>query len=300
MPNPVMLRQQKYLFLLLVPGMLYFFIFKYGPMYGVILAFKEFNPAEGILGSPWAGFKYFRRFLEMPSVWQVVYNTLRISVLKIVIGFPAPIIFALLLNEIRHTRYKRFVQTVSYLPHFLSWVVIAGLIFQLLSASYGLYGYLCNIFNWEPQVLLSDPNSFLVTVVAANVWKEMGYGSVIYIATIAGIAPDLYEAAVMDGAGRLKQVLYITLPSILPTVSIMFILRLGGILDAGFDEIFNLYNPMVYGVADIIDTYVYRIGLADFQYSFATAVGVSKSLVAFVLVVGANWIVGKFSDRSIW
>jgi putative aldouronate transport system permease protein len=296
----IKLRRQKYLFLLMLPGIVYFVIFKYIPIYGVVLAFKEFNPMDGILGSPWAGLKYFERIFVSDSVLQVLYNTLRISFLKIALGFPAPILFALLLNEIMNNKLKRIIQTISYLPHFLSWVVISGLVFQLLSPSYGLYGYIYDLMGWKTEVLLSKPGSFLAIIVTSDIWKEFGYGSIIYLAAIAGISSEMYEAAKIDGAGRFKQIFYITLPSLLPVISIMFVLRLGNVLDAGFDQIFNLYNPVVYGVADIIDTYVYRIGLADFQYSFGTAVGLCQGVVALVLVVSANWIVRKMTDHSIW
>lgn len=295
-----LLSRQKYLFLLLLPGLVYFIVFKYIPMYGIVLAFKEFNPLDGILGSPWAGLRYFQRIFQSDAVLHVVFNTLRISLLNLLFGFPAPIVFALLLNEVMRTKVKRIFQTISYLPHFLSWVVISGLIFQLLSPSYGLYGYISKLFGWKTEVLLAQPGTFLPILVISNIWKEFGYGSVIYLAAIAGISGELYEAAKMDGAGRFKQMRHITLPSLLPVISILFILQLGHVLDAGFDQIMNLYNPLVYGVADIIDTYVYRIGLADFQYSFGTAVGLCKGAVAMILVLSANWIVRKLTDHSIW
>ncbi|WP_063847483.1 ABC transporter permease [Bacillus sp. FJAT-28004] len=294
------LARQKYLFLLLLPGLIYFIVFKYIPMYGVVLAFKEFNPMDGILGSPWAGMKYFDRIFQSDSIMHVLFNTLRLSLLNLLFAFPAPIVFALMLNEVVREKAKRIFQTIAYLPHFLSWVVISGLIFQLLSPSYGLYGLIANLFNWKTEVLLTQPGPFLTILVTSNIWKEFGYGSVIYLAAIASISGELYEAAKIDGAGRLKQMLHITLPSLLPVISILFILQLGHVLDAGFDQVMNLYNPVVYGVADIIDTYVYRIGLADFQYSFGTAVGLCKGVIAMILVVLSNWFVRKFTNHSIW
>ena len=294
------MKEQKYLFLLMAPGIIYFLIFKYGPLYGLMLAFKDFDASAGIIGSPWAGLKYFKRFIEMESVWKVVINTLRISLLKIIFGFPAPIIFALLLNEIRLEKFKKGVQTISYLPHFLSWIVISGLVINILSPSTGLYGYICNILGINAGVPLGDTSTFLWVVIISNIWKEIGYGSIIYLAAISGIGMEMYEAAKIDGANRFKQCLYITFPSLLPTVSIMFILGLGNVLDAGFDQVFNLYTPLVYPVADILDTYIYRVGLGDFQYSFATAVGLTKNIVAFTLVMSCNWVVRKFSDYSIW
>lgn len=294
------LKKQKYLFILMLPGMAYFFLFKYGPMYGLLLAFKNYDPSEGIMGSPWAGLKYFKMMVTMNNFWTVVLNTIKISVLKIITGFPAPIILALLLNEVVSTKFKRVVQTISYLPHFLSWVVVAGIIFQLMSPSYGLYGLISHAFGWKTQVLLGNPHAFMAMLLTSNVWKGIGYGSIIYLAAIAGIGPEMYEAAIIDGAGRFKQCIYITLPALAPTISILFVLSLGSILDGGFDQIFNLYNSLVLPSVDIIDTFVYRVGLQNFQFSFSTAVGVSKSVIAFALVMFSNWLVGKFSDYTIW
>lgn len=295
-----LLKKQKFLFLLLLPGMLYFLIFKYIPMYGILLAFKDYNPQVGVLDSPWIGLKHFHQMFQMNYFWTVTANTLKISILKIVIGFPAPIIFALLLNELVSNKFRRIVQTISYLPHFLSWIIVAGLIFQLVSPSYGIYGFLCEAFGWQPRILMGDGKSFLQILLISNVWKEIGYGSIIYLAAIAGINPDMYESAKIDGAGRFKQCWYITIPCILPTIAMLFVLGLGGILDGGFDQIFNLYNSMVMPTADIIDTFVYRIGLVEMQYSFSTAVGIAKSLIALILVLGANWIVGKISNYTIF
>lgn len=294
------LMKQKFLFLLLLPGLIYFLLFKYGPMYGILLAFKNYNPQEGIFGSPWVGFKYFRQMFEMKYFWTVTGNTLKISILKILVGFPTPIIFALLLNELVSNKFRRIVQTISNLPHFLSWIIVAGLIFQLVSPSYGVYGFVCDVFGWKPQVLLGDSKSFLQILLVSNVWKEIGYSSIIYLAAIAGINTEMYESAVIDGAGRFKQCLYITIPSILPTICMLFVLGLGGILDGGFDQIFNLYNAMVMPTADIIDTFVYRIGLVEMQYSFSTAVGIAKSVIALILVLVANWIVGKLSNYTVF
>lgn len=294
------IRKNRYLILLMLPGMIYFLIFKYGPLYGILLAFKDFDPSLGIMGSHWAGMIYFKRLFETSEIWRIIYNTVKISLLKIVFGFPAPIVFALLLNEITKDKFKRVVQTISYLPHFLSWVVVSGLIFQLLSPSYGLYGYICNLLGKQTTVLLSDNKTFITTLILSDIWKEVGYASVIYLAAMVGISTEQYEAARIDGASKIQQMLYVTLPGIAPTIAILFILRLGSVLDAGFDQIFNLYNPMVMEVADVIDTYVYRIGLTNFEYSFATAVGLTKSVVAFILVMSSNWIVSKYTDTSIW
>lgn len=294
------LRKQKYLFVLMLPGLIYFLIFKYGPMYGLILAFKEYDPQLGILHSPWAGLKYFNQMINIHYFWQVVLNTLKISVLKILTGFPAPIILALLLNEVTSNKFKRVVQTVSYLPHFLSWVVVAGIIFQLASPSYGLYGFICKAFGFDAQVILGNSKSFMAVLLVSNIWKEIGYSSILYLAAISSISSELYEAAIIDGAGRFKQCIYITLPNLAPTIAMLFVLGLGGILDGGFDQVFNLYNSVVMPSVDIIDTFVYRMGLESLQYSFSTAVGICKSLIGFSLVMSCNWIVKKFSDYTIF
>lgn len=301
LPMPIAkIAKQRYLFLLLLPGLVYFLVFKYYPMYGLVIAFKDYDPNLGIMNSPWAGLKYFERLFETPYIITLIKNTLKISLLKLVFGFPAPIIFALLLNEITRVYFKRVVQTISYLPHFLSWVVVSGVAFQIFSPSYGLYGYIYNLFGWQTGVPLADADAFIPILIGTDIWKEIGFASIIYLAALASVGSEMYEAAKIDGAGRFKQCLYITLPSLIPIISMMFILRLGDILDGGFDQIFNLYSPAVYGVADIIDTFVYRIGLENFEYSFSTAVGLCKAAIGAVLVVSANWVVGKFTGRSIW
>ena len=291
---------QRFLYFLLIPGIIYFIIFKYKPMYGIIIAFQDYMPGAGFLDGPWVGLKHFERLVSSSSISMVVVNTLRISLLKLIFGFPAPIILALLLNEISSQRFKRVIQTVSYLPHFLSWVVISGLVFQILSPSYGIYGLICELLNMPKGIPLGENGSFLTVLILSDVWKEVGYGTVIYLAAIAGIGMEMYEAARIDGASRLQQALYITFPSLAPTIIILFILRLGHVLDAGFDQVFNLYNLMVYEVADIIDTFVYRIGLGNFEYSFSTAVGLTKSVIAFILVMASKQISDRFSDRTAW
>jgi putative aldouronate transport system permease protein len=292
--------RQRYLYLLMLPGLAYFLLFKYGPMYGVTIAFKQYDIFKGVMDSPWVGLRYFKRMATTPYFRQVLRNTLRISLLKIATGFPTPILLALLLNELAFPRFKKIVQTISYLPHFLSWVIISGLIFQIVSPSYGMYGLLCKFFGWKPTVPLGSRSGFLAILLVSNIWKEIGYGSIIYLAAIAGINMEMYEAARIDGANRWKQCLHVTLPCIFPTISMMFILGLGGILDAGFDQVFNLYNSLTMPSADIIDTYVYRIGLVELQYSFSTAVNVSKSLFAIALVLSSNWFIGKANDYTVF
>ena len=297
------LDRAKYLFLLMAPGLVFFVIFRYVPIYGVTMAFKEFVAADGILGSPWVGLKYFNRLFTYPGVGRVFMNTVEISLLRLLFGFPAPIILALMLNELRVGAFKRTVQTISYLPHFLSWVVIAGLVRQVLSPSTGLFGYLYSLIpgvEGVPPVLLSDQQWFITIVIVSDVWQSIGWGTIIYLAAIAGINPELYEVATIDGAGRFRLMWRITIPSIAPVIVILFILRIGNLLEGGFDQIFNLYNPAVYEVADIIDTYVYRIGLEGIQYSFATAVGLTQNVIGCILLLLANRITKSISEETLW
>lgn len=287
---------------MLLPVIVYFIIFKYIPMTGLALAFKDFQISKGIWASPWVGLKYFEKAFSSRTFLRALNNTIAISFLKIVVGFPMPIILALMLNEVRSLRYKKVVQTVSYLPHFLSWVVVAGLLTQLLSPNNGAINYILTKFLGfeKPLFFLGDNAYFRGTLIVSDVWKEVGWGSVLYIATIAGIPPELYEAAVVDGATRWQRLIHITIPSIMPTITIMLILRVGSVMDAGFDQVFNLYNSAVYKTGDIIDTFVYRYGLGDMQYSFSTAVGLFKNVIGFVLVVGTNAITNKINGNGIW
>ena len=290
----------RYLLLLLVPAIVYFVIFRYLPIYGVLLAFKDFDVNAGILRSPWVGLKHFQSFFGMNRISQAWLNTIRIATLKILFGFPAPIILALLLNEIRGVRFKKTIQTISYLPHFLSWVTVAGLMTEILSPTRGPVGVVIRALGGVPPMFLLNRALFIPILIVSDIWKGVGWGSIIYLATIAGINPELYEAAVVDGAGRLKQAIYVTLPGIMPVVTLLAILQMGGILDSGFDQIFNLINPSVYEIATTLDIYVYWAGIVGFQYSFATAVGLSRSLIAFVLIFGANLLARRFSEYALW
>lgn len=288
--------------LMLLPVIVYFIVFKYIPMSGLAMAFKDFQISKGIWESPWVGLKYFEKALASRTFIRALGNTLVISGLKILCGFPMPIILALMLNEVRSMKYKKLIQTISYLPHFLSWVVVAGILTQILSPNNGAINYmLVNIFGLDnPIYFLGDNAYFRGTLIVSDIWKDVGWGSVLYIATIAGISPELYEAAVVDGATRWQRLVHITLPSLMPTITIMLILRVGSVLDAGFDQVFNLYNSAVYKTGDIIDTFVYRYGLGDMQYSFSTAVGLFKNVIGFVLVVLTNAITNKINGSGIW
>jgi len=288
--------KNRHYYILLLPALLFFIFFHYVPMAGIILAFKDFSYSNGILGSEWVGLEHFRRLFESASFYEVLSNTLIISFYRIAFVFVSPIIFALLLNELRNAKFKRFVQTLSYLPHFISWVVLGGIIMELLSPTRGIVNYFIKLFGFEPIYFLSSNDHFRSVLIASDIWQSVGWGSIIYLAAIAGINPDQYESASIDGATRWQKVLKITIPSILPTIVILFIFQLGGIMHAGFDQIFNLYNPSVYKVADIIDTYVYRVGLVNLDYDYTAAVGLFKNVIGFILVVLANVVTGRIRE----
>jgi putative aldouronate transport system permease protein len=283
--------------------MLYFLIFDYIPMFGIIVAFKDISPFEGvsaIFTNDWVGFKHFVRFWNSYYFWNVMRNTLLISGYKLLIGFPASILLALLLNELRNAVFKRIVQTISYLPHFISTVVVAGLAMMVLSTDGGLVNAIIVQFGGEPIHFLGNPSYFRSVLVISHVWQTIGWGSILYLAAMTGIDPGLYEAAKMDGASRIRQAWHITLPGIAPVIVILLILSIGGLLNAGFEKVLLLYSPAVYEVADIIDTYVYREGLSKLDYSFATAVGLFKNVLAMFLILGANYMAKKMNQTGIW
>jgi len=294
-------KQYRVLLFMLLPGLIYFGVFHYLPMYGVVLAFKDFKLTQGILGSPWAGFKHFEKAFADPYFFNVLQNTVLISFYKLIFGFPVPILFALILSEVTAARFKKFVQTISYLPHFISWVILAGIFISLFSLE-GPVNTAIQQFGGHPILFMADERFFRSVLVMTSIFQGFGWGSIIYFAAISGIDPQMYEAAVIDGAGRFKRMLFITIPLLVPVISIMLILSMAGILDAGFDQIFNMYNPRVYPVADIIDTYVYRKGLVEMNYSYSTAVGLFKSAVALVMIVIVNKAVklmgGK--EHALW
>lgn len=287
------------LHLMLLPGVLLTLIFAYLPMGGLVIAFKEFKPWLGF-SSPWVGFKHFQFMFEYPDSKQMIWNTLLIASMKIVIGLIVPLVFAILLNEIRVIGFKRTVQTLVYLPHFMSWVILGGILLDMLSPDGGLVNRVLSLFGAKPVFFLGDGNWFRFTVIVSDVWKEFGFGTIVFLAALAGINPSLYEAAEVDGAGRLKQTLHITLPALIPITVVVGTLSLGNILNAGFDQIFNLYNPLVYEKGDIIDTFVYRMGILNGKMSFATAVGMFKSLIALVLIVTSYRLAYKFANYRIF
>lgn len=293
--------KNKAFYFLLIPGMLYFVLFQYVPMYGALIAFQNYSPVKGFFGSQWVGMKNFIDFFSHPSFKLVLNNTLIISFYKLIFGFPAPIIFALLLNEVKNIAFKRTIQTITYLPHFLSWIVVAGLLGTLLSPSSGIINIILKSIGLPSIYFMADPKFFRSILVVSDIWKEVGWSSIIYIAAISNINPEMYEATVVDGANKWKQMIHVTIPSIIPTVVIMLILRVGNILNAGFEQIFIMYSPNVYNVSDIIDTFVYRMGLEQVKFSFATAVGLFKSLIGLILILSTNKIAKMIDPESgIW
>ncbi len=288
--------------LMVWPGLLLIFVFSYIPMYGILTAFKDYNILKGFADSPWVGFKHFEAFFSNPDFGHVMRNTIIIALLKLAIGFPAPILLALMLNEVRHAFFKRFVQSVTYLPYFLSWVIVAGIVISILSVDNGSVNMALRGLGLidNPINFLSIPSYFWTILITTNVWKEVGFGSIVFLAAIAGIDPNLYEAAEMDGASKFKQIFLITLPSILPVIAIFFILAIGNLLNAGFEDILLLAkNPLLRGVSDVIDTYVYRIGIENMRYSFATAIGLFKAVISVLLLVVANQLARR-SGNSLW
>jgi putative aldouronate transport system permease protein len=287
-----------YVFFLVPAAVL--FIFHYIPIYGILIAFKDYRILYGILGSKWNNFEHFARLFTDPYFGRIFRNTLLISLYRIVFGFPAPIVLALLINEMGNLAFKRIIQSISYLPHFMSWVVLAGIMIEIFSPQRGIIGAVFNAFGKEAPNILTNVKAFRPMLIITGIWQSVGWGTIIFLAAITSIDPGLYESAAIDGANRAQRAAYITIPSLYPVMTILFILRLGQVLNAGFDQIFNLYNPIVYEVADIIDTYVYRVGLIDRQFDFSTAVGLFKNVIGVTLIFGSNAIIKRFSDYGIW
>ena len=293
-------RRMRLLYLSLLPALLLLLVFNYVPIYGIVIAFKNFQSSRGILGSPWNNFENFEVLFGSFQFQRVMRNTVIISVQRIVFGFPAPILLALIINEFANSWWKKGIQSITCLPHFISWVVMAGILVEILSPQRGIIGYLYTVLGRDAPLLLTNRSIFRPILIATDVWKEVGWGSVIYLAAISSIDPTMYDVARIDGAGRVRQATAITLPSLLPVITILFILRLSGILNAGFDQIFNLYNALVYEVADIIDTYMYRVGILSQEFEFATAAGLFKNVVGVALIVLVNAVIRRFSDHGIW
>lgn len=289
----------RYLFAMLVPGLVYFAVFRYAPMFGLVIAFKDYYPNLGFLDSRWVGLKHFNKLFLSPDFYRILGNTLLISLYKLVFAFPVPIVLALLLNELRNLKFKKVTQTIAYLPHFLSWVVFGEIMKVILSASGGV-NILLTSLGAEPVYFMIQAHLFRPILVITAILKNSGWGTIIYLAAITSIDPQLYEAAIIDGANRFQRMWRITLPSIRSVILILLILRIGHIMDVGFHQVLVMYNPAVYSVGDIIDTYVYRVGITQGQYSFTTAVGMFKGVVGLILVYGANRLAKRVGESGIW
>lgn len=293
-------KYNKTLYLMLIPGIAYYITFLYLPMAGIVIAFKEFDIFSGIMGSKWVGLAHFHRLFASSTFFEVFRNSIVISFYKLVVCFPVPILLAIMLNEIRQVMFKRVIQTIIYLPYFLSWVVIAGIVINLLSPSNGIVNVIVKSMGGNAINFLASKTKFRTILVLSDLWHGMGWNTIIFLAALTNLDPQLYEAARIDGAGRIRQIISITLPGIKSTIIVLLLMKIGNIMNNGFEQIFLLYNPNVYEVADVFETYVYRIGLVDARYDFATAVGLFKSCVAFMMLAVANCLARKFNERGIF
>jgi len=293
------LKLNKYVYIMLIPVVAYYIIFYYVPMYGLQIAFKDFSPGLGLWSSPWVGFQHFESFFNSYYFWRLLRNTLLLSFYELLFGFPAPIILALLLNEIRTNWFKRAVQTITYMPHFISIVVISGMMVDFLARD-GLINIVLSFFGVEPTAFLGESSWFRTIFVSSNIWQSVGWGSIIYLSAMSGIDPSLYEAAKVDGASRWKQTMHITLPGIMPTVIILLILQMGNLMSVGTEKILLLYNSTTYETADVIGTFVYRKGILESDFSYSAAVGLFNSIINFILLIAANTISRRTSDTKLW
>lgn len=293
------IRRHQALYWMALPGIAFFLVFKYVPLLGSVIAFQDYQIFKGLFKSPWAGFKNFAYIFQYPDFYRILKNTAVIGGGSILYGFPAPILLALLLGEIGNRKVKRNLQTVFYLPHFLSWAIIGSIIFELLSMA-GPLNLLRDWLGLPPVLYMQQMNSFVPIVIISSIWKEVGWSAIVYLAAIAGINPQLYEAALVEGASRFKQTLYITLPMLLPTVTVMFLLRIGNFLNLGFEQLYVLMTPATQSVGDILDTYVYRYGIREGKYSITTAIGLFKSVFGMVLMMGCNWLSKRSTGRGLY
>ena len=287
-------------YVMLLPGVIYIVMFKYIPMMGSVIAFKDYSAYQGILDSPWCGLENFKKLFQYPDFYKILGNTLILGALKTFLTFPIPVILALMLNEIRNAKVKKVVQTIICIPYFVSWVVVGGLVFDICGVG-GLFNNVRDFFGMEPLLVMQKESWFRPIYVLSTIWKESGWGTVVYLAAISSIDPSLYESAAIDGASRFQKMRYITFPLLIPTILTLLLLNIGSFLILGFDQVYNLYTPMTYAVADIFDTYVFRVGIQQAQYSFATAVGLFQSVVGLIMVVTFNKIANKVSDDGdLW
>lgn len=288
------------LYVLLIPVIAYFVIFEYTPMYGVQIAFKDFIAKKGIWGSPWVGFKHFQRFFDSYFFWTLLKNTLGISLYQLVVGFPVPILLALMINEVRQSKFRKFIQTVTYAPHFLSTVVMVGLIVIFLNPNTGLVNHFLEMFGLKPISFMTEAGWFKTIYVFSGVWQQMGWSSIIYLAALSGIDPQQHEAAKVDGANRLQRIWHVNIPGILPTIVILLILQMGSLMGVGFEKVFLMQNDLNMDSSDVISTYVYRSGILGAQYSFSAAVGLFNSVVNFILLISVNFISRRLNQTSLW
>jgi putative aldouronate transport system permease protein len=287
------------LYALIAPVLLYYIVWCYGPLYGIVMAFDDFSPRKGVIGSAFVGFRWFNEFFRSPYAFRVIRNTVMINVWNLIWGFPLPIILALMLNDLRNQAFKRTVQTITYMPYFISVVIICGML-RDFTASDGVFGEFAKMLGGTPTNLLGNPAYFQAIYVGSELWQRIGWDSIIFLSALSAISPELYEAATLDGAGRLKQVWHVTLPGIMPTIAILLVLRIGSLMSLGFEKIILLYNGLTYETADVIASYVYRKGIVEANFSFATAVGLFNSVINFALVIFANRISSKLSETSLW
>jgi putative aldouronate transport system permease protein len=294
------IRRDHWLYIMAVPGILYFILFKYWPMGGVIIAFQDFHPFTGFTGSKWVGLKHFNRLFTDPDFFMLLRNTLMLSLYQLVFAFPAPIILALMLNELRREWFKRSIQTLVYLPHFMSWVVVVSMFFVIFESERSIVQSITESMGFQSFSVMMDPELFRPMYILQVIWRDSGWGTVIYLAALAAISPELYEAAKMDGASRLRQIWHITIPGIRSTIVILLLLKLSDILETSFEHVFNLVNSLNRNVGEVFDTYVYRVGLVEGQLSYATSIGLFKGLVGLVLVVFANWLAKKFGEEGLY
>ncbi|GGD49190.1 sugar ABC transporter permease [Paenibacillus nasutitermitis] len=291
--------KQRYLYLMVLPGFLTILIFCYFPMYGITIAFKDYSASKGIMGSPWIGFKYFNTFFHDPMAFRVLKNTLLLGLYTLLWSFPAPIILALLFNELRNKHFKKIVQTVSYFPHFISVVIVAGIL-KDFAARDGLFNHIISYFGGSPIMFLLEPGYFRTIFISSGIWQGIGFGTIIYLAALSGIDPTYYDVAEVDGANRWKKIVHITWPSIRPTTIILLIFSLGGILGSDFQKIILLYSPETYSVADVIGSYVYRQGILGARYEYTTAIGLFMSVISFFILYISNWVSRKVSETSLF
>ncbi|GGD85823.1 ABC transporter permease [Paenibacillus nasutitermitis] len=292
--------QSKYLLLLFLPCLIYYILFRYLPMFGVIISFKDYNLFKGVFDSPWVGFKYYEMFFHSHDFFKLMRNTLLLGLYKLLFGFPAPILLALILNEVRHLFFKKFVQTISYLPHFISNVVVVSMVLMFLSPSGGIVNQVIETLGMDPVNFMSRPEFFRAIYVASEIWQHTGWETILYLAALSSIDPRLYEAAGMDGASRWKQTFHITLPGITPVIVILFILNIGSVLDISFEKVFLMYNPAIYETSDILSTFVYRTGLGQGNFSYAAAIDVFTGIIGLIFIYSANYISRKAGETSVW